>query len=94
MADRSPMDGPWDCVLRVGGRSPRTGPPTSAACGSRPPRGGGAGEALTELRGALPDQAALLEVVRTLHALGVPLRSVTCTPRRRPTEGSAEGPGG
>ena len=49
----------------------------------------GAGEAVTELRGALPSQAALQEVVRTLHALGVTVRSAACTPLRRPAGGGA-----
>ena len=53
------------------------------------PAARGDGQAVTELRGALPNQAALREVVRTLHALGVTVRSAACTPLRRPAGGGA-----
>jgi hypothetical protein len=78
------MDEPWDCVIRVEGalaphwtaylRGLRIAPAAA---------GGGGGAVTTELRGELPDQAAVREVLRTLHALGYPLRGLTCTPRRR-----------
>ena len=77
------MDEPWDCVICVDGA---LAPHWTASLGGlriAPAAAGGAGAAATELRGALPDQAAVREVVHTLHALGYPLRSLTCTPRRR-----------
>ena len=81
------MDEPWACVIRVWGA---LDPHWAARLrGLRITSTAGAGddgedgEALTELRGDLLDQATVLEVLHTLHALGVPLRSVTCTPRRR-----------
>ena len=49
----------------------------------------GAGEAVTELRGALPNQAALQAALRTRYALGVTVRSAACTPRRGPAGGGA-----
>ena len=74
---------------RAGGlRAPRSGalaPHWRAYLGGlriAPAADGGAGEGLTELRGDLPDQAAVHAVLRMLHALGFPLHSVTCTPRR------------
>ena len=88
------MDEPWDCVIRVGGA---LAPHWTAYLGglriAPAAAGGGDGEVLTELRGALPDQAAVQEVLRTLHALGFPLRSLTCTPLWRPT-GARGRPGG
>ena len=83
MDDRPTMDEPWDCVIWVQGA---LAPHWTAYLGGLrivPAAGGGDGAGLTELRGDLPDQAAVREVLRTLHALGVPLRSLTCTPRRR-----------
>ena len=78
------MDEPWACVIRVWGA---LDPHWAARLrGLRITSTAGAGddgedgEALTELRGDLLDQATVLEVLHTLHALGVPLRSVTCTP--------------
>jgi hypothetical protein len=81
------MDEPWDCVIRVNGA---LAPYWTAYLGGlriAPAAGGGRGEVLTELRGELPDQAAVRAVLRTLHALGYPLRSVTCAPRRPPPPG-------
>ena len=94
-ADRPTLDEPWACVLRVGGA---LAPRWAARLGGLriAPAGGGAGaagEALTELRGALPDQAMVQEVLHTLHTLGFALHSLTCTPRRRPAGGGAvDGP--
>jgi hypothetical protein len=91
MADHLTRDEPVACVLRVwGALAPHRAPHLR---GLRiTPAAGGAGEVVTELRGVLPSQAALLEVVRTLHTLGVSVRSVACTPRRRPAWGGAAGP--
>jgi hypothetical protein len=80
-------DGPWECVIRVvGALAPRW---ATRLRGLRivPAAGGGDGEVLTELRGELPDQAAVYEVLRTLHAHGLRLRQVTCVPRRPPAPG-------
>jgi len=81
------MDEPWDCMIRVEGA---LAPHWTAYLGGlriAPAAGGGRGAGLTELRGELPDQAAVREVLRTLHALGYPLHSLTCTPVRRPAGG-------
>ena len=46
------------------------------------PRIGSAGDGVTsELRGDLPDQAALLGVLTTLDNPGYPLLGVACEPR-------------
>jgi hypothetical protein len=88
MDDRPRLDEPWDCVIRVWGT---LDPHWSARLGglriTPAAAGGGDGEALTELRGALPDQAMVQEVLHTLHALGFALERLTCTPRRRPAGG-------
>ena len=82
-AARLTMEQPVACVIRVRGSldpqwAPRLG-------GLRiTPAAGGDGEAVTELRGALPDQAAVQEVLHTLHTLGFSLQRLTCAPRRRP----------
>ena len=86
------MDAPVACVIRVWGALPphltdRLGGLRIAPAAEV----GDDGEAVTELRGALSDQAAVLEVLHTLRVLGYPLRSVTCTPRRR-SGGGAEVP--
>jgi hypothetical protein len=78
---RLTMDTPVVCRISVQGVispdwSPRLG-------GLRITPAGGAdrdGEATTELRGELRDQAALLEVLRTLHRAGFPLLGVNCEP--------------
>jgi len=87
-ADRPTLDEPWACVLRVGGP---LDPHWAARLGGlriTPAAGGAgaAGEALTELRGALPDQAMVQEVLHTLHTLGFALHSLSCTPLRRPAD--------
>ena len=81
-AARLAMAHPVACVLRVRGA---LAPWWAAYLGGLriTPAVGGDGPTVTELRGALPNQAALLEVVRTLHALGFALERLTCTPRRR-----------
>ena len=88
------MDEPVACVLRVWGALPPHWAAHLRGLRITPAAGddGEAGEAVTELRGALPDQAALLEVLRTLHALGVTVSSVACTPQRRPAGDGADGP--
>jgi hypothetical protein len=80
------MEQPVACVIRVqGALAPWWAPYlgglriTQLAGGD-----GAAGETVTELRGALPDQATVLDVLRTLHALGFALERLTCTPQRRP----------
>ena len=87
-ADRPTLDEPWACVLRVGGP---LDPHWAARLGGlriTPAAGGAgaAGEAHTELRGALPDQALVQEVLHTLHILGFALHSLSCTPLRRPAD--------
>ena len=78
------MGTPVACVIRVQGR---VAPPWLARLGGlRLTAGDGAG---SELRGELPDQAAVHAVLGTLHRLGLLLRTVTCTPidRSLPPEG-------
>jgi hypothetical protein len=75
------MDGPVACAIRVQGVLPprwaaRLG--GLAVTGCDLPRAGAA--ATTELRGELPDQAALLGVLTTLYALRLPLVAVRCAP--------------
>ena len=83
MDDRPTMDAPVACVIRVWGALAPDQTARLGGLGITPAAAGGdAGEAITELRGELPDQAAVLEVVHTLRALGFPLRSLTCTPLR------------
>ena len=53
------------------------------------PRAGAA--ATTELRGELAGQAALLRVLRTLHAQGLTLLSVRCAAAGRPAGAGATG---
>ena len=67
---------------RPGGRDPRPAPAGRPVGGERPPAGGH--EATTELRGALPDQAALMGVLTTPCDLGLPLLSVAGAPAGRP----------
>ena len=86
--DRPTLDEPWACVLRVWGAldphwAARLGglriTPAEAGAGA-------AGAATTELRGALPDQAMVQEVLHTLHTLGFALHRLNCTPLRRPAD--------
>ena len=86
------MDAPVACVIRVWGALPphltdrlgglRIAPAAEA---------GDDGEAVTELRGALSDQAALFGVLATLYDLGLPLLSVDCRATPEPP-GEATGP--
>jgi hypothetical protein len=80
-ADRLTMHDPVACVIRVQGA---LAPHWSDRLGGlritlldRPVAGD---EATTELRGELPDQAALKGVLQTLYGLGYPLLCVACTP--------------
>ena len=87
-ADWLTLDGPWECVICVQGALALDGAARLGGLRITPAAaGGGDGEALTELRGALPDQAMVQEVLHTLHALGFALERLTCTPRRRPAGG-------
>ena len=91
MDERPAMDAPVACVLRVwGALAPRWAGRLGGLRITPAAETGDAGEPITELRGALPHQAAVLEVLHTLRALGFPLRSLTCTPLPR----SAGGPDG
>jgi hypothetical protein len=77
--DEAPtMDMPIACVIRVQGTVPpewlaRLGGLRLAAAGADP-------AADSELRGELRDQAALHGVLLALHTLGLPVRTVACTP--------------
>jgi hypothetical protein len=72
------MEGPLACVIWVDGAlDPHW---TGRLGGLGVAVSGTAAAPVAELRGELPDQAALLAVLRTLHALGLPLRAVSCTP--------------
>jgi hypothetical protein len=89
---RLAFDTPVACVIRVrGAHAPewieRHWGLTRTRVDGRP---AGAG-ATTELRGALRGQAALLGVLRTLHAQGLSLVSVDCAPAPRPAGVNARG---
>ena len=92
-AVRLTMEHPVACVLRVRGALAPWGAADLGGLRITPAAGGDgpAGEAVTELRGALPNQAALLAVLRTLHTLGVAVRSVACTPRPGRPGGASPG---
>jgi hypothetical protein len=89
-ADRLTMYGPIACEIRVQGVltpfwSDRLGGLEITSC-DRPRADDGA---MTELRGELLDQAALLGVLTTLYDLGLPLLAVACAPATgRPTAGA------
>ena len=89
--DRPTLDEPWACVIRVWGA---LDPSWAARLGGlriTPVAGAGDdGEAVTELRGALPEQAMVQEVLHTLHTLGFALQRLTCTQLRRPPAGAAD----
>jgi hypothetical protein len=76
------MDDPVACLVRVrGALNPadwlaRVGGLRLTTTAATP---GGDGAAMTDLQGVLPGQLALLELLRTLHAHGVPLVSRSCT---------------
>jgi len=73
------------CVIRVQGTvaDGRAGDRAELAVGGAP-------AADSELRGELRDQAALHGVLLALHALGLPVRTVACTPvRHRPSRNGA-----
>ena len=74
------IDRPLACVVRVRGA---LAPACSARLGGLriAPAGDGAA---SELRGALPDQTALLDVLIARYGLGSPLLAVACEPRRWP----------
>jgi len=82
-AARLTMAGPVACVIRVRGALP---PRLAARLGGLriTTTGGpdGDGAATTELRGELPDQAALRGVLTALHGLGLCLVAVDCAPPR------------
>ena len=91
-AARLTMERPVACVIRVRGALAPAG--ADRLEGLRltrvdGPRAGAA--ATTELRGELAGQAALLRVLRTLHAQGLTLLSVRCTPAGRPAGDGATG---
>jgi len=88
-AARLTMEQPVACVIRVRGALAPEWAPYLGGLRITPATGGDgeAGEAVTVLRGALPDQATVLDVLRMLHALGFALASLTCTPQRRPASG-------
>jgi hypothetical protein len=92
-ADPLPLGGPWDCMLRVQGVLALDG---AALLGGLQltPAGGAGGAAATELRGVLSGPDAVAGALAPLHALGYALRRVTGTPRRCPTGGRADRPGG
>jgi hypothetical protein len=76
-AGRPAIDRPVACVIRVRGA---LAPTWADRVGGL--RVGAADDGATsELRGELPDQTALLEVLTTLYDLGYPLLAVACEPR-------------
>jgi len=76
------------CVIRVQGTVAPAG--LARLGGLRLTAAGGAPAADSELRGELRDQAALHGVLLALHALGLPVRTVACTPvRHRPSRNGA-----
>jgi hypothetical protein len=86
-ADRLTMAGPLACAIRVQGVLPprwaaRLGGLAITVCDGA----GAGGAATTELRGELPDQAALLGVLTTLFDLHLPLVSVACAPTEAPAD--------
>ena len=76
------MATPVACVLWVQGTIAPEG--MARLGGLRLVAGGGDPATGSELRGELRNQAALRRALRALHALGLPLRSVACTPVVRP----------
>jgi hypothetical protein len=85
------MEGPVACMIRVQGA---LAPRWSDHLGGLQvvaPVGAAGDEAATELRGELPDQAALLGVLTTLYDLRHALLSVACTPAGPP---AGDAPGG
>jgi hypothetical protein len=90
--DRLTMDGPVACVIRVQGVltpawADRLGGLTISPVAD--PRAGA--PAATELRGELFGQAAVHGVLRALHAYGLPLLWVACTPAGRRRSGGLLG---
>jgi hypothetical protein len=85
------MDGPVACVIRVQGALAPAEADRFGGLAITPVDGRGAA-ATTELRGALRGQAALLEVLRALHARGVRVLSVACVPARRPAAADRRNP--
>jgi hypothetical protein len=77
MSRRLTIDAPLDCVIRAAGGLDASWAERLGGLEVHPGGDDGAGP-VTELRGALPDQAALLGVLVTLYDLGLPLLSVTC----------------
>ena len=81
-ADPLPRDGPWDCVICVQGALAPALDGAAHLGGLRLTPADGA--AATELRGVLHGQDAVVGALATLHALGFPVRSMTCTPLGAP----------
>ena len=79
-ADWLTLDGPWECVICVQGALALDGAARLGGLRLTP----ATGAAATELRGVLHGQAAVLGALTTLHALGFPVRSMTCTPLGAP----------
>ena len=83
MPRRLTIDAPLECTIRAAGT---LAPAWADRLGGLRVRASGddRGAPVTELRGTLLDQAALLGVLTTLFDLGLPLRSVDCRAAQRP----------
>jgi hypothetical protein len=80
-ADRLTIADPVACVIRVrGALAPRWADRLGGLAITVCDRSRTGDAVTTELRGALPDQAALLGVLTTLCDLRLPLVSVACAP--------------
>ena len=75
MPRRLTLDAPLACTVRVAGTLDAR---WAGRLGGLRVRAAGRGYPVTELRGRLPDQAALFGVLVTLYDLGLPLLSVDC----------------
>jgi hypothetical protein len=75
MPRRLTLNAPLECTVRAAGT---LDPRWTDRLGGLRVRAAGRGFPVTELRGALPDQAALFGVLTALYDLGLPLLSVDC----------------
>jgi hypothetical protein len=75
------IDGPVCCVIRVQGALDPWWSDRLGGLRIAPSEEGGA--PVSELRGELLDQAALIGVLTALYELGLPLIALSCAARRR-----------
>jgi hypothetical protein len=78
------MDAPLCCTIRSRGTLDPAWSDRLSGMGISASAAGG--HPVTELRGRLPDQAALIGVLVNLYNLGLPLISVACRAARRSPE--------